>query len=179
MGTPRHLCESYTVGKAFRQVGRGSLKLQLPGGQICLVIWQENTGGFDLQSSKEAFERKHLSASTTKIKADRKSVSMIFLLCPICFAHRCRVLYKPISDLWGCRHCHGISYKHYEKIDVANTLASDVSSEHDTQRHADIRHSFKPDRRMQRIRFPKYKDLWLKEYHVYKVLSRQLAEIDS
>lgn len=177
MGTPRHLCESYTVGMAFRQVGRGCLKVQLPGGQICLVNWQENTGGFDSQSSMEAFERRYSSFRATKSQAVRKRVSMIFLLCPICFAHRCRVLYRPNSDLWGCRHCHSISYRRDGRIIKPNAARSSLATSTGKQGPEDCKNFLDTARLRSGISTLECRDLILREKEIHKALSGQLARL--
>lgn len=149
MGTPRDLCERYTVGMAFPHIERGTPRLQLPGGQICIVVWKENFGGFTTQSSKEALKRRYYPSTTTSnIQIKGKTVSMIFLLCPICLTRRCRVLYRPNHDLWGCRHCQDILYERISK----------------------------PSRRSQQYPHLKNKELWLKERQTHKNLCRQLAE---
>lgn len=95
---------------AFRQVGRGSLKLQLPGGQISWLIWKNNTGGFTATSSIEALSRRFTQASLTPCIKPRKQVAMLFLLCPICLKSLCRVLYRLPGEKWSCRACAKINY---------------------------------------------------------------------
>lgn len=95
---------------AFRQIGRGSLKLQLPGGQISLLIWKNNTGGFTAKSSVEALSRRFAGASAGPSITPRKQVAMLFLLCPICLKSRCRVLYRLPGEKWSCRTCAKIKY---------------------------------------------------------------------
>jgi hypothetical protein len=95
---------------AFSQVGRGCLKLQLPGGQICVVMWRTNSGGFNSASSRAALEQRYTPRSKRQSTGKRKSVAMIFLLCPICFGNRCRILFRPKDSIWGCRQCHAIQY---------------------------------------------------------------------
>lgn len=177
MGTPRYACETYTVGMAFRQVGRGSLKLQLPGGQTCLVIWKENTGGFDSQSSKEAFERRHSSATARKCHIKRQSVSMIFLLCPICFANRCRVLYRPNTGLWGCRRCHRISYKCDTGASLRISTNVILSSGIDARGASRFKSSINTERSRRLFSAIEYRELCLREKRIHRILFAQLDEL--
>lgn len=99
------------MGMAFRQVGRGSPKLQLPGRQLCILIWKEIATGFTTASAREARRLQGISCSPPLRTSPRGTAAMLLMLCPVCFNQRCRVLYRPPRSHWACRICHSIKYE--------------------------------------------------------------------